>query len=54
MPRAAVRPRVEKSTSGPTLSLPSASPTSSFTSLWPLPYATSIRASGPTCIALPS
>src|SRR5450759_3272982 len=54
MPRAAVRPSVEKSTSGPTFSLPRVSPTIAWTSLWPLAYATSIRATGPTCIALPS
>ncbi len=54
MPRAAVRPSVEKSAAGPTSSALSVSPTMAFTSSWPDAYATSARASGPTSIALPS
>src|ERR1019366_7361489 len=52
-PRAAVRPSVENNAAAGTFSAPSASVTTSLYSVLPLAKPTSIRASGPTSIALP-
>ena len=54
MPRAAVLPNVEKSAAGADLELAERLATSAFASAWPVAYATSMRASGPTSITLPS
>ena len=54
MPRAATRPRVEKSAAGPTSSRSRTSFTIARISSWPAANPTSARASGPTSMGFPS